>query len=70
MNRRELIRLALMIGSSALPLSGIAQPGLDWAERKKKVKVRGLNMHAIKVVVAIPSFSFMAIPLLLIFGAM
>ncbi len=43
-NRRKLMQLALMASASAIPLNGMAQSASDWAERKKKVNVRGLEM--------------------------
>ena len=44
MNRRKLIQLALMAGASVLPLHTLAQSGEDWAERKKRTNVRGLDI--------------------------
>ena len=44
MNRRELIQLAIMTGAAAIPLRALAQSGEDWAERKKRTNVRGLDI--------------------------
>ena len=44
MNRRELIQLAIMTGAAAIPLRALAQAGEDWAERKKRTNVRGVDI--------------------------